>query len=120
MSEPQRIQRLRTKGWKAPPNTIMVTRPGKFGNPWAPKKVGDLWVIVCSKCEATGDFTYATKEAALAGAVQAFRVDIHLRHVCAPSMDAIKTLRGKNIGCYCGKGQACHGDVLLKIANEGD
>jgi len=29
---PKRIQRKRTKGWKMPPNTISVTRPGRFGN----------------------------------------------------------------------------------------
>jgi hypothetical protein len=34
MSEPIRIQRKRTKGWRLPPNTICVCRPGKFGNPF--------------------------------------------------------------------------------------
>lgn len=31
---PMRIQRQRRKGWKAPPNTVSVCRPGPFGNPW--------------------------------------------------------------------------------------
>lgn len=34
---PVRIQRKRTKGWKMPENTVSVTRPGKWGNPF---KVG--------------------------------------------------------------------------------
>jgi hypothetical protein len=29
---PKRIQRKRTKGWRMPPNTVSVTRPGPFGN----------------------------------------------------------------------------------------
>lgn len=31
---PQRIQRKRTKGWKAPANTLNATRPGAHGNPY--------------------------------------------------------------------------------------
>jgi hypothetical protein len=31
--------------------------------------------------------------------------------------DAKKELRGKDLVCFC-KPKACHGDILLKIANE--
>lgn len=31
--------------------------------------------------------------------------------------EAKRELKGKNLGCYCAP-QACHGDWLLKIANE--
>ena len=31
---PLRIQRRRTKGWRMPPNTVCVCRPGKWGNPF--------------------------------------------------------------------------------------
>jgi len=34
---PKRIQRRRTKGWKMPENTVCVTRPGMFGNPFKTK-----------------------------------------------------------------------------------
>src|SRR5262245_4751706 len=34
---PKRIQRRRTKGWRIPPNTVCIGRPGKWGNPF---KVG--------------------------------------------------------------------------------
>lgn len=34
MTAPIRIQRKRTKGWKMPPNTVCVTRPGRWGNQW--------------------------------------------------------------------------------------
>jgi Domain of unknown function (DUF4326) len=35
MTSPQRIQLRRTKGWRMPPSTIKVTRPGKYGNPFS-------------------------------------------------------------------------------------
>lgn len=31
---PHRVQRKRTKGWKMPENTVSVTRPGPYGNPY--------------------------------------------------------------------------------------
>lgn len=37
---PIRIQRKRTKGWKMPPNTVSVTRPGKWGNPFRATRGG--------------------------------------------------------------------------------
>lgn len=32
---PERIVRQRTKGWRMPENTVSVTRPSKWGNPFA-------------------------------------------------------------------------------------
>lgn len=34
MSKPLRIQISRKKGWRMPPNTVKVARPGPFGNPF--------------------------------------------------------------------------------------
>lgn len=35
VQEPQRVQRLRQRGWRMPENTVSVCRPGKWGNPFA-------------------------------------------------------------------------------------
>jgi hypothetical protein len=32
---PHRIQQKRRKGWRKPPNTICVSRPSKWGNPFS-------------------------------------------------------------------------------------
>jgi hypothetical protein len=42
-----------------------------------------------------------------------------LRFACevAPLLD-VSELRGKDLACWCRLGQACHADVLLKLANE--
>ena len=37
---PDRIQRKRTKGWRKPPNSVIVTRPRKWGNPYDVDKYG--------------------------------------------------------------------------------
>jgi hypothetical protein len=48
--EPARIQRKRTKGWKAPEGTIMCTRPGPWGNPFKPginrDEHGRYWCVL--------------------------------------------------------------------------
>lgn len=38
MNLPKRVQRKRSKGWKAPEGTVHCTRPGKYGNPFS---IGD-------------------------------------------------------------------------------
>ena len=39
---PIRIQRLHTKGWKMPPNTVYVGRPSRYGNPWVIGKLLEI------------------------------------------------------------------------------
>lgn len=100
MSAPVRIQRRRTKGWKMPPNTVSVTRPGRWGNPW---KVGDL----------IGSFDGIPHVATAVDCVALFR---------SYAMDdddplPILELRGKNLACWCRLDQPCHADVLLELAN---
>lgn len=31
---PERVQLSRAKGWRMPPNTVKVCRPGPWGNPF--------------------------------------------------------------------------------------
>ena len=89
--KPQRIQLSRKKGFKLPPNTVVVSRPSKWGNPF---RVGH---------EADDQ----------SEAVQMFRASIgglrriHIKH----------ELRGMNLACWCKPGTPCHADVLLEIAN---
>lgn len=50
MSEPKRIQRKRTKGWTMPPNTVSVTRPGKWGNPFDFSSPECCWLALSYDC----------------------------------------------------------------------
>lgn len=97
MSKPERIQLRRTKGWKMPPNTVKVTRPGRWGNPF---KVGEP--------SQFGDVPDAET------AVKFYRawIDKGLQRA-----GMFTELRGKNLACWCKEGDPCHADVLLEIAN---
>jgi len=98
MSKPIRIQRKRIKGWRMPPNTVSVTRPGRWGNPF---KIGDgLPGMPSTKMDAVD-------------AVMCFELFIPQFAVEA----ARKELRGKNLACFCALDQPCHADVLLELAN---
>jgi hypothetical protein len=86
--KPQRIQRKRTKGFNLPPNTICVTRPGPWGNPF------------------TGDPAEAVEQYQ-----QMLLKNREYRWA------ACEALRGKNLACYCKIGAPCHADILLKLVN---
>lgn len=106
MSEvPRRIQLSRAKGWRMPPDTVSVARPGPFGNPF---RIGD---------EGVPD---------AAAAVRLFRVMVEKQQEALRNTDELfyfqtvriqSYLRGKNLACWCKLCDPCHADVLLKIAN---
>ncbi|QCG95027.1 DUF4326 domain-containing protein [Azospirillum sp. TSA2s] len=118
---PRRIQRKRTKGWKMPDNTVSVTRPGEFGNPFSVSKVSNLtlgeaewWVT------APGEsilWRYRTKGEAIAASVKAFEGWLALPQQRRLRDRAAFALRGKHLACWCPVGSPCHGDVLLRLAN---
>lgn len=94
---PKRIQRRRSKGWRLPAGAVVVTRPGKWGNPY---KV-DMSISHHSPDQCVG------------------RYELHLRtgklHISVE--DVRRELRGKDLACWCRLDQACHADVLLRVAN---
>lgn len=94
---PHRVQLRRTKGWRKPPNTVVVARPSKWGNPF---KVGSdhQW--------PSGAIRPLTHEQAvtLFGPFAAHNWDV-------------SELRGKNLACWCPLNQPCHADLLLDLAN---
>lgn len=104
---PQRVQLRRTKGWRMPPDTVKVSRPSMWGNPY---RVGS--------------------DGTAAECVAKFRADCVsediLEHVSQQwltphgddfwDMDTwLKPLRGKNLACWCPLDQPCHADVLLEL-----
>jgi hypothetical protein len=104
---PQRIQRKRTRGWKMPPNTVSVARPGRWGNPF----------IVTDKI-APGKHVAGPKYWAVPTAEDAVAC---FREMMEQSEErqiaAAEELRGKNLACFCRLDQPCHADVLIEIAN---
>lgn len=106
MNTPIRIQRKRTAGWKMPPNTVYVGRPGKFGNPIRAGIYKDY-----TAADAVRDYKLWLKQD---GSVLSFN-NVYGK---PPTIKTIKKeLKGKNLACWCKPGEPCHADVLLKIAN---
>lgn len=116
---PVRIQRKRTKGWRMPENTVCVTRPGHWGNPFCVGETSNKamlrkwdwslkpghWDGICPTAEE---------------AVRRFRCCIAFDG--ASAWLAKEELRGKNLACWCAIHRddeyvPCHADVLLSIAN---
>lgn len=93
---PQRVQRRRTKGWRMPPGTVYVGRGTKWGNPYTAAEYGKPWAAA----------QYEWWLQAHPDGQQLF--------------GQIEQLRGKNLSCFCGLDEACHADVLLKLANKGE
>lgn len=94
VSQPHRVQLSRKKGWKLPPNTVVVSRPTKWGNPFKVSKTCPAKNAVCLYKQWMRFEGYAI---ALAAKV---------------------ALRGKNLACWCALDAPCHADVLLRLANE--
>lgn len=113
--KPHRVQRKRTKGWKMPPNTVSVTRPGKWGNPFTLKQMiedGQLqWELVKESRKYDSIFDLAIELS-----IQNFRA--YIEFTPEYSDEVKRELKGKNLACFCPLDQPCHADVLLEIANK--
>lgn len=121
MSEPKRIQRKRTKGWRMPEGAVYVGRPSKWGNPFTVMnghaRYG--WLVWDDRdrhgwvTHTTSDgyvAAFPTKAEAMAEAVKRFR-----RHMFR-QWD-LTELAGRDLACWCPLDQPCHADVLLELAN---
>ena len=119
---PIRIQLSRTRGWRKPDNTVVVSRPSQWGNPHKVVPFGKGWgaLIGIDLRERNGatflgfDRTFNTPNEARGYAVELYReylcrnIDLKAR---------VDELRGKNLACWCPVGAPCHADVLLELAN---
>ncbi|MER7167248.1 DUF4326 domain-containing protein [Micromonospora sp. NPDC000207] len=108
---PQRIQRLRTPGWRKPHNAVIIDRTSRYGNPF---KAADAVANGFADNEADarkvcvdsydrwldGEPEYASVEPARR---QRILDDLHL-------------LVGKDLACPCAPGEPCHGDPLIRRA----
>lgn len=132
MAEPRRIYFNRFDGKALPDGAKLVTRPGRWGNRFAVRKVAAGWQVEDTKdlLPSLRDLPLveASKFAAARTAVRLFefygRLGVH-RYTEADLDDMRSTLGGRDLACACpltdGQGNAwpCHGAVLLTWANTG-
>lgn len=113
--QPVRIQRKRVKGWKMPENTVSVTRPGKWGNPFVCIKEDGYWWIK----DMDGnywDLRHSEKYSATKRCIELYGAWIEGKILIKENN--LKELEGKNLACFCPLDQPCHADVLLKLSNQ--
>ncbi len=114
---PVRIQLKRTKGWKMPPNTVKVTRPGIWGNPFVVvpnykpgRNIGGNYIAVQTAQDAVECFR------------EMMGLDTEIGTRAYLLRSRIDELRGKNLACWCplpapGEPDLCHAAVLLELSN---
>jgi hypothetical protein len=125
--QPRRIQRRRTKGWRAPEHATYVGRPTRFGNPFrvvpaASRRGGplDMWAVqyqdrtlarwddkTAARADATDRYDRWIREPEQAEQLRLFRALLH----------------GRDLTCWCplpanGQPDHCHAAVLLQLANQ--
>jgi hypothetical protein len=114
---PIRIQMTRQKPWRHEhPNAVMVTRPGKWGNPISLESYPFAGFLALSVVGMRGD--RSQKECRRAAVVELFKLWIELPEQMELREAVVAELRGKDLACWCPLDQPCHADVLLKIANQ--
>ena len=77
---------------------VYVGRPSKFGNPYSHIPGAAPWPVECREHAITLYEEWIRSQPELMAAAK-------------------KELKGKVLGCHC-KPLDCHGEILLKIANE--
>lgn len=103
---PRRIQLRRAKGWRMPPNTVKVDRTTKWGNPFIVGEHGTR-----DKCVELFEFLLAGYRCISLG-------NVNEQESFMDNVKNIRQLKGKNLACWCSLSDACHADVLLKLANK--
>ena len=83
-----------------PPNTVVVARPTKWGNPFK-----------------AGSWSGQVNILSAAHAVASYRAALLTGNLAVTVEDVRRELRGKNLACWCPPEAPCHADVLLEIAN---
>lgn len=109
---PIRVQLKRTKGWRRPENTVVVSRPSKWGNYAEIEKLGkDHFIVYMPHAIPVNVSTKAEAHLIAACDYAAKMSDERIAQIK-------RELKGKNLACWCPLDCACHADVLLRIANE--
>lgn len=86
---------------------VYIGRPSIYGNPFSHKKGTQAEVMVASREEAIEKYRQWVKG------------EIQVKGLTPPTMEQIKELKGKTLGCWCAP-LACHGDVLSELAAGGE
>ncbi|MFD5491557.1 DUF4326 domain-containing protein [Streptomyces sp. NPDC127091] len=112
---PRRLQRRRTKGWRAadassnPNGYVFVGRGSGHGNPW---KVGSTgWTVLPGGWIDRRPHEPLTRQQAIDSYINSTTHDIEFLRVIR------ERLAGKDLMCWCSLDEPCHADWQLEVAN---
>jgi len=125
--KPKRLQRKRQKGWSKPPNSVIVDRTSKWGNPFI---VGEHINKDVARVTDPIVLDEGVIVRDIAHAIELYRMWItgdwktdYLKRAATMLFEKvnkqkiINELGGKDLICFCKEGDPCHADILLEIAN---
>lgn len=118
---PNRIQRRRAKGWRAPEGARYVGRGSRFGNPWVVVQTPSGWAVNWVP-GGPGPKPAADKRwTACATRYSAHETAVYLyAEMLADQPELLATIRsdlaGRSLMCWCPPQLPCHADVLLAAA----
>lgn len=120
VTTPRRIQLRRTKDWRKPEGAIVVTRPGKWGNPFT------VAMAIEAEYQHPHRAVVANYEMWVKG--HAFYQDVYedgsSRFDRRWVQEHLPDLAGKDLACWRplvdehGEQFPCHADVLLALVSE--
>lgn len=120
---PSRIQRRRTKGWRAPAGAVYVGRGTPFGNPWVVVRTnsGTGWAVNWAghtnqhKPHGLNDHIPADNQRN-AHALAVHLYEVWVRHHPTLPDRINRDLAGRDLMCWCAESLPCHADALLELA----
>ena len=86
---------------------VNVARPGPLGNPFVVGEDGDRTECIRLFRLLLGGYVAITTKASVESQ----------RLVLTYVAENLKSLRNRNLACWCPAGASCHGDVLLELFN---
>lgn len=117
---PTRIQRRRTRGWRAPDGAVYVGRPTLYGNPFQVARVGKNWIVYVDAANGVTGRTIATlsdETEARQIAVDHFRAELRTPGGSEQAEFFAERLHGRDLMCWCRTTDPCHADELLALVN---
>jgi hypothetical protein len=106
------VQLSRRRGARLPSGSLAVTRPGLFGSPWAATDVlSPSEAVVAHRAWLQGAEEQDLPPPDWGGDLTARRAAV---------LEALPSLRGRCLACWCQPGTPCHADTLAALANNAD
>ena len=110
---PTRIQRRRTRGWRAPDNCRYVGRPTQWGNPCEVLSDGDLHWLIRQPGLIEGPF--GSRESAIDESLAKYRGWLRSMQRHGELAGFLEPLREyEHLSCWCPLDKPCHVDVLIE------